>query len=374
MSSTVERKKILIVDDMPNNLSLVTHLLKPFYEVLLANDGQKAITVAHDHHPDLILLDIMMPGMNGYDACARLKESKTTEDIPVIFLTAKASGDDIQKAYEVGGVDYIIKPVNPKELLARVKNHLAIIDHQRKIDLLNQELLVIDGHKNKIFSILSHDLTNAISGSHQLLNILMTKVEAGSLSQGDLLKRLTAVRNGMANTELLLKDILLWSKNQVKKVVFAPKEFEVRQRIEEIMRQLEVQKQNKQINFHLAVEDTLKVHADIDMFSVIVRNLLSNAIKFSKPGGPIEVSAARQDNHIEIRVADQGVGIPPQDIDRIFSFSSNVTTPGTAGEKGNGLGLGLCRELVKKHEGTIRAESEPGKGATIIVTFPFPVE
>ena len=113
-------KRVLVVDDKPNNLSLVTSLLRPHYEVLLANNGERALAIARDQLPDLILLDIMMPGMSGFEVCTELKANTETADIPVIFLTARNDSDDFEKAYDIGAVDYTTKPINAKELMMRV--------------------------------------------------------------------------------------------------------------------------------------------------------------------------------------------------------------------------------------------------------------
>ncbi|MFZ9505169.1 MAG: response regulator, partial [Cyclobacteriaceae bacterium] len=137
-------KRVLVVDDKPNNLSLVTSLLRPHYEVLLANNGERALAIARDQLPDLILLDIMMPGMSGFEVCTELKANTETADIPVIFLTARNDSDDFEKAYDIGAVDYTTKPINAKELMMRVKTHLLISEQRQRLLSLNKRITFIN--------------------------------------------------------------------------------------------------------------------------------------------------------------------------------------------------------------------------------------
>lgn len=363
-----DKKNILVVDDQPNNLNLVTSILKPFYNVFLANDGEKAVVVAQEKKTDLILLDIMMPGLSGFEVCSILKANDKTKDIPVIFLTALSEGESIEKAYEVGGIDYIIKPINTKELLARIKTHLTIKENEFQLNALNRELQLNDLHKNKIFSIISHDLTNSISGSRQLLEIVVGKFENKSITLEILEPRVRAIYKEISNANNILQDLLWWSRSQLKKIQFNPVAINLEELIQKVTFQLERQLTSKNISLSVNIDKGIAAFSDPEMLIIVLRNLIGNAIKFSHPNGIIEVESKPQGNEILLSVADHGVGITEENKNHIFSPGPNISTLGTKGEKGTGLGLHLCMDLIGKCGGKMWFESEEGKGSTFFFT------
>jgi len=363
-------KSILVVDDQPNNLSLATSILKPLYDVLLANDGKKAIVMAKEKKPDLILLDIMMPGINGFLVCGMLKENPKTKDIPILFLTALSDSDSFEKAYKVGGVDYVTKPFKATELLVRVKTHLSIKENQDNLNQLNEELRISDMQKSKILSVISHDLTNSISGSKQLLELLIKKSESKTLTPEILETRLHALYKGISGTNQILQDLLWWSRNQLKKIQFNPVTLAMDDLIQKTATQLDGQLSTKKISLSVTTDKELTAHCDPEMLIIILRNLIGNAIKFSHPGNTVEVAGKNQEENILISVSDHGVGIPEENLNQIFALNANLSTPGTNGEKGTGLGLNLCMGLVSSWGGKIWVESEPEKGSTFFFTVP----
>ncbi len=369
IKSSVSRQTILIIDDQPRNLQLAAHVLNPYYELILVNSGEKGLRIAAEKLPDLILLDIMMPEMSGYEVCTRLKQNDALREIPVIFVTAKTEEEDIIQAYEVGGVDYVMKPFRAKELLARVKTHLSIKEGREKIERLNVYLNELNENKDKLFSIISHDLRGNAGQVDTLADIIMKSPGYKEISV-ELKEPFVMLKQSSKNNRDMLDELLLWTRNQFNKLEFKPVPILVENIIDQVITQLQPLADTKQISLRQQLDDNLTLTADEDMLIVIFRNLISNAIKFSNAGDEITIRGSQQNDDIAIEVTDHGVGIAKEDLGKLFNKNAHLSTFGTAGEKGTGLGLELCADFVNKHSGKIEVESEPGKGSTFRVVLP----
>ncbi|HCE57136.1 MAG TPA: hypothetical protein DER09_04860, partial [Prolixibacteraceae bacterium] len=236
MGSDVNVKElILVVDDQPTNLKVISGVLNNKYALSVANSGERALKILETLKPGLILLDIMMPGMDGFQVCRALKQNEKTRDIPVIFLSAKTETDDIIKGFEIGAVDYIFKPFNPREIKVRIQNHLNLSNAKRKIEeqnielekfkseleFTNGELQKSVAEKDKFFSIIAHDLKTPFNGLLGLLQILTEENhKISETSKNDMIETLY---QSTKNVYSLIENLLEWSQTQRKRVNFNPK-------------------------------------------------------------------------------------------------------------------------------------------------------
>jgi two-component system, sensor histidine kinase and response regulator len=360
----LNRKKpvILIVDDVPKNVQVLGTLLKKSEcDLAVAMNGQQALETVARVKPDLILLDIMMPGMDGYEVCRRLKKAEETKNIPVIFLSARAEAEDIIAGYEIGAVDYLTKPFIGSELLSRVKTHLAL---KQVKENLEEEI----ASKNKFFSIISHDLKGSLSIILSFVQLLQNNHHIFSSGETDEL--LGDIESTARNTLDLLDNLLEWARSQTGKIRFNPVQLDLGTIVDEILKSSGDLARSKNIELS-SVVNAHNIFADRNMLLLILRNLVSNAIKFTHGGGKVSVGTAYPNGSVKIYVADTGVGMDVVKVDQLFQIDNKVSTPGTENEPGNGLGLILCKEFIQHHGGEIGIDSVPGKGTTVWFTLPL---
>ncbi len=369
--------KILIVDDEPNNLDVLRDCLSESgFKVPVVESGEIAIKLVDTIKPALILLDIMMPGMDGFEVCRRLKQDATSADIPIIFLTAKLEKDDVIAGLKLGAVDYITKPFNKEELLTRVNTHLelqAAKEGLRKA-LAEKEVALAEKEealatKDKLFSIIAHDLGNIFYGLQGFAELLTNEKKQPDVEERkDYLKML---KQAATNGYDLLTNLLNWSRSQTGRLQADPTTLVLQ---DSIYRNVGLQKDKagcKKIDILADVDENITVFADVNMLNTVVRNLISNAIKFTPKSGTIRITAEPiDDNVVEISITDTGIGIKSEDINKMFRINI-ARTYGTDGEKGNGLGLVLCKELIEKCNGTIGVESKVGEGSRFYVRLPI---
>lgn len=356
----MELPLILVVDDQPRNLQLVAAVLKSSYRLLIADSGEKAIRAAKEKRPNLILMDVMMPDMSGYEATAALKADPLTADIPVIFLTARGDTEDLLQGFQLGGVDYILKPFVRQELLQRVQTHVRLDLQRRELNHLNEE-------KSKLLSVLSHDLRNLIGGNMGLLQILESDYD--ELSTKEIKEFIAMISSSNTQTFNLMDDLLSWLKSQNRELRMLPVPILVSPVIEEVVALFTNALRQKRLTVEVRCTEGLVITADQNMFETILRNLLNNAIKFSKLDSSIELRIEAQEGETLFSVQDHGIGMSAEKVSRIWStvFESD---PGTAGERGSGVGLNLCRSYVENHGGRIWVDSELGAGTTFHFTIP----
>jgi len=353
---------ILIVDDNPENLGVLGSIIdESGYTPCFSTNGVEALRYVKEKHPSLILLDIMMPDMNGFEVCRLIKQDPTLADIPIIFLTAKTEKDDVIAGLELGAVDYVTKPFSQKELLTRINTHLEL---QATKEKLRESLAT----KDKLFSIIGHDLSNIFFGLQGYAELLKTDEEMQSdieTKKRDIQKLIQVANEGYD----LLMNLLNWSKSQTGKLRANPTTLVLKDAVYRNIELQHDQANSKNITISGVIDNNILIFVDANMFDTILRNLISNALKFTQEYGKIQITAEQvEDNLIEIVVSDTGIGI--KDIDKLFRIDIKARTHGTAGEKGNGLGLVLCKELIEKCDGTIEVNSEVGKGSKFFVRLP----
>ena len=365
-----KKQTVLIVDDNPENLGVLGDIVAGNgYIPGFASNGATALATVKNKHPDLILLDIMMPDMDGFEVCQQLKQDATLADIPIIFLTAKTEKEDVIAGLKLGAVDYVTKPFNPEELLTRVNTHLKLQAAKEELREALVEKEKALATKDKLFSIIGHDLGNIFNGLQGLAELLVSGKETQfnvKTREDSLQILMQEARNGYD----LLTNLLNWSRSQTGRLQTNPTTIFLRYLM---VRNVEIQHEKayrKGIDLVTDVDEKLSAFADVNMLDTVLRNLISNAIKFTQESGTVRIIAEQiEDNLVEISVSDTGVGIKSEDIDKLFQVNI-IRTAGTSGEKGNGLGLVLCQELVEQCGGTIGVESEVGKGSRFYVRLP----
>lgn len=386
-----EQYKILIVDDNTTNIQVVAAILdNEKYSLSFAKSGVSALSQTRKMDYDLILLDIMMPGLDGFDVCKILKDEERTKDIPIIFLTAKADIQSVVSGFDIGGADYITKPFNSSELIIRVKNQLQLREanmalkqeiKERKaaeeaLRISEQRLTALNATKDKFFSIIAHDLKNPFNTMMGFSQLLITKVKKYNDEKLDNFAE--HIFNAAKHGYNLLQNLLEWSRTQTDRIDWKPQEINILRTVNTCFDLLSTQAAKKNVKLTASIKKEQTVVADPNMLNTIIRNLVSNAIKFSFENSEIKVEAqicekkyhkAKKD-FIEISVHDSGVGISENSIKKLFRIDGDLKTKGTNNETGTGLGLVLCKEFVEKHGGKIRVESQLGMGSIFFFTLP----
>jgi signal transduction histidine kinase len=367
---------ILIVDDNPVNLEMLFQYFAHFgFTTLAAQDGEAALFQIEYTRPDLILLDILMPRLDGFETCRRLKANESTQDIPVIFMTALSATADKVKGFEMGGVDYITKPFQYEEVFARVNAHLTIQRQQQQLQeqsaLLaekNTQLKELNVRKDKFFSIIAHDLKSPFAGLVVIANLIKEHIEQRNTDE--ITRSAEQLLESVDKLYAFIENLLTWSRFQQGAMEYAPKFIDFQFIVAGNVALLIYNAHQKQITIRNSIQDQVTVYIDINMIDAVVRNLLSNAIKFTNTGGTIEISAIQDEDVVEVAISDSGIGIPEESVPDLFRIDAKTRQVGTAGEQGTGLGLILCKEFVEIHGGNIWVESEIERGSTFRFTLP----
>ncbi len=370
------KSSILIVDDKAENIQLMGSLLRKEYNLYVADNGTSAVKIANDKKPDLILLDIMMPVMNGYEVCKILKENIATKEIPVIFLTAKNEAEDIVEGFRLGAVDYITKPFKKDEVLVRISTHIKLKESEKELRKKNTEiekyaaeLITLNQEKDKFFSIIAHDLKNPISGFLGLTEMVGERIE--SFSTDELKHYMSLMNQSAGQLYTLLINLLEWSKLQMGKVDFIPSSNNLYETGHKTLIQLSSAIKDKNVECVNSVPKDITFVYDRYMLETVLRNLVGNAVKFTKKDGKVVLSAEIKDGNVILSVEDFGIGMPPELAAKIFSLKEVVSRKGTGGEPSSGLGLLLCKSFVEKNSGSIWFKTEQNKGTVFYVSLPY---
>ena len=362
--------KILIVDDVVSNVLLLKILLtNEQFQVCTANNGTTCIEVAKTEHPDLILLDVMMPDINGFDTAVVLKKDATTRDIPIIFLTALNTPQDLVRGFQVGANDFLTKPFNKEELVMRVMQQISLVAAKRIIEKQNSELRATLNNRDKMYSVIAHDLRSPMASIRMVLNLVVASASPETVGQ-ELYTLLDQANRESEEVHDLLDNLLKWTKSQTGRLTVVKQELNLNDIIPGVVEIFDVIAQTKRIKLdYQPLDGDVKVIADNDMLKTIVRNFLSNAIKFSPEDSTIEIILKEEGDFAKVSVCDHGVGIAA---DRLGSiFHKGETTYGTDGEEGSELGLQLCQDFARKNDGDCTVESIEGQGSTFSVLIPL---
>jgi two-component system sensor histidine kinase/response regulator len=361
------KSRILVVDDISKNLQVVGTILRnEGYHVMPATSGLQALERVSAQPPDLILLDLMMPEMDGLEVCSRLKAEPLTRQIPVIFLTASNEMEHLMKGFEAGAVDYITKPFNAPELLARVRTHLELKHARERLREMNEE-------KNEFMGIAAHDLRNPLSAIQGYAEMIIE--DAQSLAHRDLEGNGQRIREAAKRMTEMVQNFL--DANRIERG-----ELKLNMAISDLspllQSVLETQSphataKGQIIQIELPPTPTLAL-ADVSITLQVFENLVSNAVKYSPPGKKIFVRLKAETGVVRFEVEDQGPGLSKEDQKKLFGKFARLSAKPTGGEHSTGLGLSIVKRLVEAMNGKVWCESELGMGAKFIVTIPQPIE
>lgn len=365
--------KILIVDDVVSNVLLLKILLSnEKFQVCTANNGTTCIEIAKKEHPDLILLDVMMPDISGFDTAVILKKDEETKEIPIIFLTALNTPADLVHGFKVGASDFLTKPFNKEELVMRVMQQISLVAAKRIIEQQNAELRATLSNRDKMYSVIAHDLRSPMASIRMVLNLVVASTSP-ELVGPELYELLDKANKESEDVHDLLDNLLKWTKSQTGRLNVVIQDLDLNDIIPGVVDIFEMIAQTKRIKLNLQMSDApLIVTADNDMLKTVVRNFLSNAIKFSPEDSSIEIIMTKEAEFAKVSVKDHGVGIAPERLGSIFH--KGETTYGTGGEEGSGLGLQLCQDFARKIGGDCMVESVVGEGSTFSVLIPLKKE
>ncbi len=362
--------KILIVDDVVSNVLLLKILLtNEKFQVCTANNGTTCIEMARTEHPDLILLDVMMPDISGFDTAVILKKDEATKDIPIIFLTALNTPSDLVHGFQVGASDFLTKPFNKEELVMRVMQQISLVAAKRLIEKKNAELSATLNNRDKMYSVIAHDLRSPMASIRMVLNLLVQSVTVESVG-AETYALLDQANRESEEVHDLLDNLLKWTKSQTGRLNVVMQDLDLNDIIPGVVDIFEMIAQTKHIKLNLQQPgEALVVQADNDMLKTVVRNFMSNAIKFSPDGSSIDIAMVKEGDFAKVSVTDHGVGIAANRLATIFHKGD--TTYGTGGEEGSGLGLLLCQDFATKIGGECMVESVEGQGSTFSVLIPL---
>ena len=364
--------KILIVDDVMSNVLLLKVLLtNEKFAIATASNGRQALEQVDKENPDLVLLDVMMPDMSGFEVAQHLKANPKTADIPIIFLTALNSTTDIVKGFQVGGNDFISKPFNKEELIIRVTHQISLVAAKRIIVAQTEELRKTIMGRDKLYSVIAHDLRSPMGSIKMVLNMLILNLPSETIGE-EMYELLTMANQTTEDVFSLLDNLLKWTKSQIGKLKVVYQDInmvEVVEGVSEIFTMVAGLK-NIKIVQDVPVAD-VAVRADIDMVKTVIRNLISNAIKFSNEGAEVVVSLAEEDGMAIVSVKDSGCGIDEENQRKLLHTDTHFSTFGTNNEEGSGLGLLLCKDFVIKNGGKLWFTSKKGEGSTFSFSIPL---
>lgn len=364
--------KILIVDDVMSNVLLLKVLLtNEKFAIATASNGRQALEQVEKENPDLVLLDVMMPDMSGFEVAQHLKSNPNTADIPIIFLTALNSTADIVKGFQVGANDFISKPFNKEELIIRVTHQISLVAAKRLILSKTEELQRTIAGRDKLYSVIAHDLRSPMGSIKMVLNMLILNLPSEKIG-AEMYELLTMANQTTEDVFSLLDNLLEWTKSQIGKLNVVYQDVDLVEVTDGVIEIFSMVASLKKIRIHEMKPEKMMVNADIDMLKTVVRNLLSNAIKFSKENSEVLVKMEEVDGMAVVSVQDYGCGISEEGQKKLLHTDTHFSTFGTNNEEGSGLGLLLCKDFVVKNGGKLWFTSKEGEGS--IFSFSIPVK
>jgi signal transduction histidine kinase len=377
-SADTSAKTILIVDDMPANLGVLTsHLERQGYIAVVAQGGEEGVERAEFVRPDLVLLDVMMPGLDGFETCRRLKANAATRDIPVIFMTALADTGDKLTGFAAGAVDYVTKPLNGAEVLARIDTHLTLYGLRQQLAAQNEQLQrEIAAHEEtqaalrrsnteleQLAYVASHDMQEPLRMVASYLQLVAQRYRGQLDADAD--EFIGYAVDGAKRMQALINDLLAYSRVGTKARPFEATD--CAKVLDTALANLRIAMKNSGAEVSHGPLPVLM--GDPMQLTQLFQNLVGNALKF-KRDDPVRVHVAAEPRGGGwcFSVRDNGIGIAPEYHERIFVLFQRLH--GRAEYPGTGIGLAICKKIVERHGGTISVQSQPGEGSTFSFTIP----
>lgn len=363
--------KILIVDDVMSNVLLLKVLLtNEKFTIATASNGRQALEQVDKENPDLILLDVMMPDLSGFEVAQQLKANPATAEIPIIFLTALNSTADIVKGFQVGANDFISNPFNKEELIIRVTHQISLVAAKRLILSKTEELRRTIAGRDKLYSVIAHDLRSPMGSIKMVLNMLILNLPAEKIGD-EMYELLTMANQTTEDVFSLLDNLLKWTKSQIGKMNVVPQDVNLVEVVDGVIEIFNMVAGLKKITVRAEKPEKMFVTGDIDMMKTVIRNLLSNALKFSREGSEVVLKMEEADGKAIVSVQDHGCGISEEGQKKLLHTDTHFSTFGTNNEEGSGLGLLLCQDFVLKNGGELWFISKEGEGSTFSFSIPL---
>ncbi len=367
---------ILLVDDQIENLQILGNILNQSnYKRALATNGIDALNIADKKNPDLILLDIMMPNMNGFEVCEKLKDNPNTRHIPVIFLTAKTQVEDIKRGFEYGGVDYITKPFKSEELLARIETHIQLKQSKDTIIKQNQDLIRLNREKNTFLSIAIHDLKNPLQVITGFASLIKSRYR--NLAPEDFEEFATDILESGENMMKIIEDLVELNKSEEGKLSNYKEEFDLNSLINNTIKKYSTELQNKSIDLTINNPDKhIYIYFDKEKISHILENIFSLVFKHTDTQTTIFFSSEEIDNPSSRILRMKCTNAPAwfsEDID-LTSYSDKILDLSTLDghyDDSSILSFSIIKNYVDQLNGKILYEKETDKGISFIVDLPL---
>jgi signal transduction histidine kinase len=361
--------RILIVDDSAMARRQIQFFLKrDGFDVYEAKSGEEALWLINEVDPELVLMDVSMEGMDGMEACRRIKDEDGNRSLPVIFLSAKGEREEIVRGFKAGAIDYIVKPFHPAESLTRIRTHLRI----KKLAQLQEkhilELRQLNQTKDRILRVASHDLRNPLAAIAGLAEFLKAESDSMSDSQREIVD---CIEDAGKSVVSLLNELLDLSSFDNGSLILEKEPLQLSELIRNLIPLFRGDLERKQMQLALACDEPLpEIEADRQHLRRVADNLISNAIKFTPPGGRITIRIRARKDELVLEVDDTGPGIPENEASALFKEFGKTSNLPTGGEKSTGLGLSICHRIVEAHAGRIGFENLPEGGVRFSVILP----
>lgn len=370
-----EKINLLLVDDKPENLLVLESLLEDFnLNLLKATSGAEALKLSVRHDFALILLDVQMPDMDGFETAEILRSVEKTKGIPIIFVTAISKAPEhVFKGYESGAVDYLFKPIEPYILKSKVRIFVEMFRQKyqlarqaSELEEANRQLTEVNHRMRKFVGIVAHDLRAPLGKLINISEVLLSGVEPDTVHTFYKLLVQTS-RRGFD----LVNDILDLTAMENGQIQLEMDRLDFTELVQQVITELEYLAAEKQITIVNEITGSNLVRADSKRIFQVLGNLLTNAVKFTPTAGRITFKSEALEDGFLIKMEDTGVGMPRATLDKLFNKHEKVSTVGTEGERGTGLGLLLCQELLQAHGSKIEVTSELNKGSCFMFQLPW---
>ena len=396
-SKPINNASVLIVDDTIYNIQLLSlMLIRQGYQVEQATSGKEALEIVSKQLPDIILLDIRMPEMNGYEVCTRLKANSATKNIPIIFISSIEEPSEKVEAFSVGGVDYIAKPFQLIEVLARIETHIRLCSLQKKLQEQNEQLQLsalvlsrslkqereLSQMKSNFISVVSHEFRTPLTTIQTASELL----EYYEWTKEERVEQLHQIQDEVKHMTALMEDVLFLSSANANKSKINLTEFDLLKFCTKLLNQIQKTFAKDYIlrsslhvtaNFNILIENphlendlpALAVKMDEKLLRQILTNLITNAIKYSSPHSTIDCKFTVDHDSVTFIISDQGIGIPEGDLTHLFSAFHRGQNVGIL--PGTGLGLSIVKNCVDVHKGSISVKSQVNVGTEFMVVLPI---
>jgi len=372
-SASIQR--VLVVDDNAQNRALVeAHLVAEGYAVTLAESGREALASFAAQLPDLVLLDVLMPGMDGFEACRQLRTMRGGADVPVVFVTALADLGSHKQALESGADDFLTKPIHRTELLLRVRSLLWIKrlrdELKRGYDLIRSQrdaLIVAQRHREELTELIVHDLKNPLAAIEMTASYLSSMKSAPD----DLREASREIVDSAGAMRRMVMNLIDIGRSEDGGLTASCSDVDVKVLIEGVVRELSRHAAYKEVELRALVPaDAGPIQADLDLLRRLFENLIVNAVRYAPKRTPVEITAAHGTAAVEIRICDRGPGIPEAFREKVFEKYVRLESDTSVALGNRGLGLTFCRMAAEAHGGRIWVEPNEPSGSVFVVHLP----